>query len=115
MEDQFWGITVWEKINQLKKTLVDVNARSVRSKLTVHVHRIKLKVQEKQWNICPQETSHIRSISLGCIAQKRSHDVRTLTLTDNAFVIRVMSGKSMVSKIQIRIITSVSMAEQLNY
>ncbi|WP_332881999.1 hypothetical protein [Methanosarcina horonobensis] len=75
----------------------------------------KIKSSREAMEYMPQETSHIRSISLGCIAQKRSHDVRTLTLTDNAFVIRVMSGKSMVSKIQIRIITSVSMAEQLNY
>jgi hypothetical protein len=35
-------------------------------------------------------------------------------LTDNASVIHVTSGKSMISKMQIRIITSVSTAEQLN-
>jgi len=44
----------------------------------------------------------------GHIARKVKPDARTLTLIDNAFVIHVTSGKSMISKMQIRIITSAS-------
>ncbi|WP_235270718.1 DUF2769 domain-containing protein [Methanosarcina mazei] len=54
-----------QNVALFKVVTIDVNARSVRSRLTVRVHRIKLKVQKKQWNICPQETSHIQNISLG--------------------------------------------------
>jgi hypothetical protein len=95
-----------------RQTLIIVNAHSVRFRLTVSARRIKLRVQNQQWIRCPQGRFRIPRTFPEYTARQAKPDARTLTLAENAFAVHVASGKNMISKMQIRIIISVSTAEQ---
>jgi hypothetical protein len=95
-----------------RKTLTDVDAHSARFRLTISVYRTRIRVQNKQWKICPKERFRILKISQEYTAPQAKLPVRIFTLTDNAFAVPVKSGKNITSQMRIPIITSVSTAEQ---
>jgi hypothetical protein len=76
-----------------QKTLKDAGVQNVRFRLTVIVRKINFRNQNKRWKKCLQERFLILRTSREYTALQAKPNARILTLTDNAYVVRVKSGK----------------------